>query len=81
MNFLFISCYFNNIFIIPFTIEKIKGKLALAIPTGTPTILTNEIIDTPLLAAFKIIKILSIYSKIVIYLFNFLIYDFLSLIS
>ena len=72
---------FNNIFIIPFAIEKIKVKLALEIPTGTPTILTNEIIDAPPLVALKIIKILSIYSKIVIYLFNFSIYDFLSLIS
>ena len=76
MNFLFISCYFNNIFIIPFTIEKIKVKLALEIPTGMPKILTNEIIDSPPLNAFKIIKILFIYSKIVIYLFIFLIYDF-----
>ena len=62
---------FNNIFVIPFGIEKIKVKLALAIPTSTPTILTNEIIDTPPLVALRIIKILSIYSKMVIYLFNF----------
>ena len=40
--------------------EKMKVRLALAIPTGAPTILLNEIIDTPLLAALKIIKILSI---------------------
>ena len=55
-----LSCFFflflvifNNIFIIPFAIEKIKVKLALAIPTGTPTILTNGIIDTPPLVALK----------------------------
>ena len=28
--------------------EEIKVKLALAIPTGTPTTLLNEMIDTPL---------------------------------
>ena len=61
--------------------EKIKVKLALAIPTGTPTKVRNEIIDTLPLVALKIIKVLSAYSKIVIYLFNFLIHDFLSLIS
>ena len=40
--------------------EKIKVKLALAIPTGTPIILANEIIDTRPVVALKIIKILSI---------------------
>ena len=40
--------------------EKNKVKRALAIPTGPPTILVNEIIDTPLLVAFKTIEILSI---------------------
>ena len=87
-NIRILSCFFflflvifNNIFIIPFAIEKIKVKLALAIPTGAPTIVVNETIDTPPLVALKTIKILSIYSKIVIYLFDFLIYDFLSLIS
>ena len=39
--------------------EKIKVRLALAIPTGAPVILVNEIIDTPLLVPLKIIKILS----------------------
>ena len=41
---------------IPAVIEKIKVKLALAIPVGTPIILLNEIIDTLLLAALKTIK-------------------------
>ena len=62
-----LSCFFflflvifNNIFIISFATEKIKVKLALAISTGSPTILITEIIDTPPLVALKIIKVLSI---------------------
>ena len=59
--FLFVSCViFNNVLTIPVVTEKIKVKPALAIPTGAPTKLVNEIIDTPLLAALKTIKILSI---------------------
>ena len=49
----------SNFLIIPVVKEKIKVKLALAIPTGAPIILVNEIIDTPLLVALKTIKILS----------------------
>ena len=44
----------SNFLIIPVVREKIKVKLALAIPTGAPTILVNEIIDTPPLVALKI---------------------------
>ena len=44
---------------IPVVREKNKVKLALAIPTGVPTILVNEIIDTPPLVALKTIKTLS----------------------
>ena len=60
-----LSCFFflvilSHFFTIPVVREKIKVKLALAIPTGAPTILVNEIIDTPLLVALKTIKILSI---------------------
>ena len=51
---------FNNFLIIPVAREKIKIRLTLAIPTGAPIILVNEIIDTPLLVALKTIKILSI---------------------
>ena len=51
---------FSNFLTIPVVREKIKVKLALAIPTGAPTILVNEIIDTPLLVALKTTKILSI---------------------
>ena len=38
---------------------KIKVKLALAIPTGAPTMLVKEMIDAPPAAALKTIKILS----------------------
>ena len=55
--FLFI---FSNFLTIPIVREKIKVRFALAIPTGTPTILVNEIIDTPLLVALRTIKFVSI---------------------
>ena len=67
----------SNFFIIPVVKEKIKVKLALAIPTGAPTTLADEMIQTPLLVALKTIKILSMQSKTVIYLLNFLEHDFL----
>ena len=51
---------FSNFLTIPIVREKNKVKLALAIPTGSPTILVNEIIDTSLLVALKTIKVLSI---------------------
>ena len=51
---------FSNFLTIPVLKEKIKVRLALATPTGAPIILVNEIIDTPLLAALKTIKLLSI---------------------
>ena len=51
---------FNNFLIIPVVKEKIKVRLALAIPTGALIKLVNEIIDTPLPVALKTIKILSI---------------------
>ena len=40
--------------------EKNKLRLALAIPTGAPAIVVNEIIDTLPLVAFKTIKASSI---------------------
>ena len=62
-----LSCFFflflvmlSNFLIIPVAREKIKVKPALAIPTDAPTTLADEIIQTPLLVALKIIKILSI---------------------
>ena len=66
VNIRILSCFFflllaifSNFLTIPVIIKKIKVKLALAIPTGTPIILVNEIIDIPPLVALKIIKILS----------------------
>ena len=50
---------FNDFVTIPVVREKIKVKLALTTPTGAPTELVNEIIDTPLLFALKTIKTLS----------------------
>ena len=44
---------------IPVVREKNKVKLALAIRTGAPISVVNEIIDIPLVVALKIIKILS----------------------
>ena len=60
MLFLSFSCYIKQFLIIPVVREKNKVRLPLAIPTGVPTILVNEIIDTPLPVALKIFKILSI---------------------
>ena len=58
-----LSCFFflflvifSNFLTIPVVREKIRVKLA--IPTGAPTILVNEIIDTALVVALKTIKIL-----------------------
>ena len=59
---------FSIFLTIPVVMEKIKVKLAFAIPAGAPMILVNAIIDTPILAALKTIKILTMYSKTVTYL-------------
>ena len=72
---------FSNFLMIPVVREKIKVKLALAIPTDAPIVVVNETIDIPPVVALKIINILSMLSKIVTYLLNFLLYDFISLIS
>ena len=70
VNIRILSCFFFvflvifNIFLtIPVAREIIRVKLALAIPTGAPTKLVNEIIDTPPVAALKTIKILSCNQK------------------
>ena len=60
MLFLFFLVIFNNFLNIPVVKEKNEVKLPLAIPTGAPIILVNEMIDTPPVAALKTIKILSI---------------------
>ena len=54
---LFFLVIFSNFLTIPVVREKNKVRIALAIPTGAPTILVNEIINTPLLVALKTIKI------------------------
>ena len=66
LNIRVLSCFYflflvmlNNFLIIPVVKEKIKVKLALAIPTDAPATLVNEIIDTRPAVALKTIKILS----------------------
>ena len=56
MFFLFFLVIFSNFLTIPVVREKNKVRLALAIPTGAPTIVVNEIIDTPPLVSLKTIK-------------------------
>ena len=65
-NIKILSCFFflflvifSNVLAIPVIREKIRVKLAIAIPTGTPIILVNEIIDIPPLVVLKTIKTLS----------------------
>ena len=55
----FFLIIFNNFLIIPVVREKIKVKLALATPTGSPIALVNEITDTPPVVILNTIKILS----------------------
>ena len=45
---------------IPVVRQKNKVRLALAIPSGAPTIFVNEIIDTPPVVALRTIKAWSI---------------------
>ena len=61
VNVRFLSCFFFlflvislNVLTIPVVREKIKLKIALAIPTGAPKILVNKIIDTPLTVALTL---------------------------
>ena len=42
----------SNLLIISVVREQIKVKLALAILTGTPTTLADEMIQTPLLVSY-----------------------------
>ena len=57
MLFLFFLVIFNNFLTIPAVREKNKVRFALAIPTGVPTILANEIIDAPKLLHLKQLKL------------------------
>ena len=60
MFFLFLFLVMLSKFlIIPVVREKIKVKLAFAIPTGASTTLADEMIQTPLLVVLKTIKIVS----------------------
>ena len=56
----FVLILLSNFFTIPVDREKNKVRLALAIPTGAPAILVNEIVDTPPLVSLKTIKAWSI---------------------
>ena len=58
MFFLFLVML-SNFFIILVFKENIRVKLNPAIPTGAPTTLTEEIIQTPPLAALKTVTTLS----------------------
>ena len=49
----------DNFLIIPVFREKIKVRLALAIPGGAATTLANEMTQTPQLVGLKRIKMLS----------------------
>ena len=73
--FFFFLVILSNFFTIPVVSGKNKVRLALAIPTGAPTIL--PILDIPPLVALKTIKAWSIQSKTGTYLLNFLLHDFL----
>ena len=66
-NIRILSCFFflllvmlSNFLIIPVVREKTKVEFALAIPTGVPTTLADEIKKTPLPVMLKTIKILSV---------------------
>ena len=47
----------SKFLIIPVVREKIKVKLALAIPTGAPTMLVKQMIETTPIVALKTIKL------------------------
>ena len=49
----------SNFLFIPVLREEINVRLTLAIPTGAPIKLADEMIQTTLLVALKIIKIFS----------------------
>ena len=56
MLFFLFLVIFSNFFTIPVAREKNKVRFALDVPTGAPTLLVNEIIDTPPLVPLKTIK-------------------------
>ena len=77
-NIRFLSCFFflflvvlNNFLTIPIVREKIKIKLALAIPTGAPTTLVNEQISTPPVVALKQLKLCLCNQNLLSYIFAY----------
>ena len=56
--FIFLLVMSNNFLMIPVVREKIKVKLALAIPTGAPIVVVNEIIDIPPVVTIRTFNIL-----------------------
>ena len=59
MLFFLLLVMLSNFLIVPVVKEKIKVKLALAIPTGAPTTFVDEMMQTPPVTALKTVKILS----------------------
>ena len=74
MLFLFILRFFKYFFPIPVVKENAKLKLSLAILTGAPRTLANNVIETPPLATGKTIKVLLKWSKTAIYLLSSLLF-------
>ena len=80
-----LSCFFSYFtqyfLIIPVVKDKIKVKLALVFPTGAPITVVKRKMNTPPLVPDKTIKILSMLSNAATYLLNFILFNFLCLIS
>ena len=60
LSFFFFLVMLSNFLTISVAREKVRVKLALAIPTGAPTMLVNKQIDTAPLVTLKTIKTLSL---------------------
>ena len=82
-NIRILSCFsfyflviFSNFLTIPVVREKNKVRLALTVPSGAPTIVVNEISDTPPLVPQ--LKLDQHNQKTETYLLNFLLHDFQS---
>ena len=58
-SFFFFLVMLSNFFIIPVIKEKVRVKIAPAIPTGPSTTFKEEMIKSPPLVALKTIKTLS----------------------
>ena len=60
LSFFFFLVMLSNFLTVSVASEKVRVKLELAIPTGAPTMLVNEQIDTAPLVTLKTIKTLSL---------------------